>query len=113
MVCVSVCVCLQPDLTAVIYCAFFKLNADDERLDHFCCKKGGTVKVLTQTEPFEFALGRRRRLICYMYVDACNKLVYTTEHSVWQCNTILGDVIALQLASNQLADSFAVICSRG
>ena len=41
-----------------------------------------------------------------MHVDTCSKLRYTTEHSLHSCNKILGDVIALHLASNQLAASY-------
>ena len=69
-------------------------------------RKGETLNVLTQTEPFELALGIRR-WTRYTYLDACSKLVYTTEHSLYWCSTIL-DVIALQLASNQLATSSAL-----
>ena len=32
-------------------------NTDDECLDHLCCRKGGTLNVLMQIEPFELALG--------------------------------------------------------
>ena len=55
-------------------------NADDEHLNHLRCKKGGDVNILTLIEPFELALGGRR-LACYMYVNTCSELVYTTEHS--------------------------------
>ena len=38
-------------------------NTDDKCLDHLCCRKGVTLNVLMQIEPFELALGEVWRLI--------------------------------------------------
>ena len=52
------------------------------------------------------------------YVAACSELVYTTKYSLIQvsnvsvCKTIVGDVTALLLATNQLAISSAILCWR-
>ena len=49
------------DLTAKLTTLSSSQIAIDDCLNHLRCKKGGSVNVLMLTEPFEIALGRKRR----------------------------------------------------